>query len=217
MAHVGGRPAPQPDELAVPVQGADLNAVSRRYERDGSISGWAAVIGEWRGQGLRVDSQQVGAPLKRDDPCWRVPPCAAPPGGWPRAGRDQNPRFDAGDLEDIGAAVAVTIFRPSDDQQVVVVAAADAAAVERRLRPQLGESLCVVPSRWSKSQFDGVRNTLGARWKDWQLYGTGRHHDENGQASVQAHPLRVTREMADWAAAFPTGLLELRPWLVPYR
>jgi hypothetical protein len=35
--------------------------------------------------------------------------------------------------------------------------------VEARLRPQLGTSLCVVLSRWTKDQLDGVRDHLVSR------------------------------------------------------
>jgi hypothetical protein len=41
-----------------------------------------------------------------------------------------NLDFNPGDFEDTGAAVAVTTFRPSEDQAVLVVAAADQDAVE---------------------------------------------------------------------------------------
>jgi hypothetical protein len=58
-----------------------------------------------------------------------------------------NLDFDLGDLEDTGAAVTTVIFRPSADQAVLVVAATDIATVEARLRPQLPDRLCVLPSR----------------------------------------------------------------------
>jgi hypothetical protein len=70
----------------------------------------------------------------------------APADGWPRL-TWKHGNYDLGDLTDTGAAVTVTTFRPSDDQGVLVVAAADTDAVEARLRPQLGELLCVVASR----------------------------------------------------------------------
>jgi hypothetical protein len=41
------------------------------------------------------------------------------------------------------------LLRPGKYQAVLVVAAADLAAVGACLRPQLGTSLCVVPSRWT--------------------------------------------------------------------
>ena len=37
--------------------------------------------------------------------------------------------FDLGDLQDTGAAVAVTLFRPSEDQAVLVVATGAAGLV----------------------------------------------------------------------------------------
>jgi hypothetical protein len=43
---------------------------------------------------------------------------------------------------------------------VLVVVVGDVAAVEARLRLQLGELLCIVPSRWSKTQLDAVRDCL---------------------------------------------------------
>ena len=73
--------------------------------------------------------------------------------------------------EDTGAAVAVTLFRPSEDRAVLVVAASDQAAVEARLRPQLGVLLCVVPSRWTKAQLDEIGDYLRERHEQWQLLG----------------------------------------------
>ena len=84
-------------------------------------------------------------------------------------------------LADTGAATAITLFHPGKNQAVLVVAAADLAAVEARLRPQLGTSLCVVPSRWIKDQLDGVRDHLDQRWQQWNLLQLGPQHAEDGQ------------------------------------
>jgi hypothetical protein len=81
--------------------------------------------------------------------------------------------YDLGGLELIGAAVAVTLFRLGPNRAVIVlvVAAGDVAAVEARLRPQLGESLCVVPSRWTKAQLDTVGDYL--HYHSSSRYSTG--------------------------------------------
>ena len=50
--------------------------------------------------------------------------------------------------------------RPGPNQAVLVVVVGDVAAVEARLRLQLGELLCIVPSRWSKTQLDAVRDYM---------------------------------------------------------
>ena len=95
---------------------------------------------------------------------------------------DMPLKYDLGDLRDTGAAVAVTLFRPSEDRAVLVVAASDQAAVEARLRPQLGVLLCVVPSRWTKAQLDEIRDYLWERREQWQLsrMGTTPHRRRSG-------------------------------------
>jgi hypothetical protein len=125
--------------------------------------------------------------------------------------------YDLGDLADTGAATAITLFHPGKNQAVLVVAAADLAAAEARLRPQLGTSLCVVRSRWTKDQLDGVRDHLGQRWQQWNLLRLGPRHAEDGQPHIAARLVRVLPEIAVWAAALPPGIVAFEPWLTPVR
>jgi len=127
--------------------------------------------------------------------------------------------YDLGGLELIGAAVAVTLFRLGPNRAVIVlvVAAGDVAAVEARLRPQLGESLCVVPSRWTKAQLDTVGDYLHYQWELWRLYGLGLHNTDDGQPHMAARLVRVLPEIAAWAATLPNDILLLEPWLMPLR
>jgi hypothetical protein len=62
--------------------------------------------------------------------------------------RRQRAVYDLGDVADIGAATAITVFHPTKDQAVLVVSP-DLAAASARVRPQPGKSLYVVPSRWT--------------------------------------------------------------------
>ena len=128
---------------------------------------------------------------------------------------DMPLKYDLGDLRDTGAAVAVTLFRPSEDRAVLVVAASDQPAVEARLRPQLGVLLCVVPSRWTKAQLDEIRDYLRERREQWQLLGSGPHHTDDGQARMTARLARVLPEIAAWANSLPDGIVALDPWLAP--
>ena len=123
--------------------------------------------------------------------------------------------YDLGDLAGTGAAVAVTVFHPGMSQAVLVVAAADLAVVGARLRPQLGKSLCVVPSRWTQDQLDAVRDHLHQRWRHWNLYELGPQHAEDGQAHITARLVRVLPEIAVWAASLHAGIVALEPWLTP--
>lgn len=148
-----------------------------------------------------------------------APPCPPPPHGWPIVLRrsDVELGYDLGDLELTGAAVAVTLFRLGPNRAVLVVAAGDVAAVEPRLRPQLGESLCVVPSRWTKAQLDTVGDYLHYQWELWRLYGLGLHNTDDGQPHMAARLVRVLPEIAAWAATLPNDVLLLEPWLMPLR
>ncbi len=205
--------------FAIRVVGADLDLVENRFEKAGAIEGWAAVEGLWSGEQLEVDRQSRPSPEPPWSLPWRTPPCPPPAGGWPKV----TPRgdivleYDIGDLRDTAAAVAVTMFRPADDAAVLVVAASDEAAVEARLRPQLGDLLCVVPSRWTKAELDRVLGYLHERHEQWDLYQCGPHVAGDGQPCVSARLVRVLPEIAAWAASLPAGILVLEPWLVPHR
>jgi hypothetical protein len=204
---------------AVRVTGANFDHLADRFEDQGTVEGSASLTGIWSAGQLRAEHQaspRYGHPVVRR---WDTPPCPAPPGGWPEPPRsrdgDENLHFDLGDLEDTGAAVAVTIFRPGQDRVVLVIAAADPDAVKARLRPQLGALLCIVPSRWTKAELDAVRGHLDARYDAWNLYLLGSSTGEDGQACITVQLTRVLPEIARSADSLPPGILSLDPWLRP--
>jgi hypothetical protein len=202
---------------AIRVVGADFGAVSSRFERDCTVEGWALLSGMWAGGQLEVEQQDNSPP--RPDPRvrWVTPPCPPPPGGWPvliRRG-DIYLDYDLGDLRETGAVVAVTLFRPGEDQAVLVVAASDVAAVEAQLRPQLGDLLCIAPSRWTTAELDAVRRYLDAHHQPWDLLQWGPRNTGEGQPQMAARLVRVLPEIADWAVSLPSGIVLLEPWLTP--
>jgi hypothetical protein len=96
---------------------------------------------------------------------------------------------------------------------VLVVAAADPEAVEAHLRPQLGQLLCVVPSKWTRAELEAVRAHLHAHCEDWNLYAWGGYTStEDGQAKITASLTRMLPEAAAWADSLPAGILDLEPW-----
>jgi hypothetical protein len=201
---------------AVRVAGADFDAVAARFVKDGSVEGWAAVTGTLSGEQLWVE--RLDAPVAESARArWVTPPCPPPEGGWPAVERrgEVELSYDLGDLAGTGAAVAITLFHPGQNQAVLVVAAAALAAVEARLRPQLGKSLCIVPSRWTQDQLDAVRDYLHQRWQHWNLLRLGPRHGEDGQAHIAVRLVRVLPEIAVWAASLPPGIVTLEPWLIP--
>lgn len=208
---------------AVSIAGAAFGDLVNRFAEDGDVEGYATVTGIWSRDQLLTIQQTAPESAPHREPRWDTPPCPPPAGGWPRLdwaygtwGRgEHNLDFDLGDLAETGAAVAVTTFRPSENQAVLVVAAADPDAVEVQLRPQLGDLLCVVISRWTKAQLDAVRAHLHAHWEQWNLYGLGPSNGEDGQACMTAQLSRVLPEIAGWGASLPSGILALEPWLRP--
>jgi hypothetical protein len=204
---------------AVKVAGADFDTVAGRFEKDGVVEGWATVTGTWSGGQLRAGRQAPPAPRPPQGlALWVTPPCPPPGGGWPAG--DLSTAEVAGDITDLtvsGAAVSVTWFRPAENLMVLVVAAADPALVEARLRPRLGGSLCVVPSRWSKAQLNDVRGQLDQRWEQWEISSHGASSTADGQACVLVRLVRVLPEIAVWAGGLPPGIVDLQPWLSPAR
>ncbi len=200
---------------SVRIVGADFGAeLTGRFERDGAVEGSAMVTGSWAADRLRVERQDLYVPPRPENPNWAVPPCPPPEGGWPRqTGRQTDLDCDLGDLRETGAAVTTTIFRPSADQAVLVVAAADPEAVEAQLRPQLGQRLCVIPSKWTKAELEAVSAHLLAHHDAWNLYAWGPTSTDDGQALITARLTRVLPEIATWAVSLPAGILALEPWL----
>jgi hypothetical protein len=212
----GGRLVGPVSKMALRVTGADFSAVTGRFEKDGAVEGWATLTGTWAGGEFLAVRQEPPAPRPAARTPWVTPPCPPPEGGWP-AGPGTTPELasDLTDLAGTGATVAVTWFRPGEDQPVLVVAAADPAAVEARLRPRLGGSLCVVPSRWTKAQLDDVTSQLHQRLGQWSLSTLGRTSAADGQALISAHLFRILPEIAAWARSVPPGIVAFKPWLLP--
>ena len=204
---------------AVRLHGSDLGGVATEYGPDGSIPGWATITGLWSGDAVEVHHQSPHRPPRSLRGVWTRPPCPAPAGGWPTGSNGDETEdltFDLGDLQDTGAAVSVVVFRPGPGQTVLVVAAGDPAAVESRLRPQLGPRLCVVVSRWSRNELDHASATLQQHLHDWTISSIGNGGAaEDGQAMVEVTLFRVLPEMAPWATGLPDGLLQVIPVLTP--
>lgn len=195
------------------VSGAGFTGVAQCHELDGDIEGWATVTGVWTGSELWTDGQSRQRPEPDRSSAWVTPPC--PPGGWLH-GTNYAGNLDF-DLSDSGAAVMVVLFRPGAGQAVLVAAAAGPEAVGARLRPRLGQRLCVVPSRWTRHDIEAVRSHLHRHWEDWNIYRISVAASEDAQAYVTASLTRVFPEIVAWAATLPAGILDLKPWLVPVR
>ena len=207
-----------PSALAVPVVGADVHDVESRTEDRDIVQGFATLSGRWIEASIHVDGQtprRLHGP--RPTPEWSEPPCPAPDGGWPHGARDANLGVDLSEVRDSGAAVALTMFRPSRTQVVLVAAAADPEAVEASLRARLGARLCLVPSRCSRAQLDAARDELVRRMDPDLIWSVGESSDGQGQPVVTVELARMRTDLAAWLAEQPDGLVHVEVWLAPTR
>jgi hypothetical protein len=81
----------------------------------------------------------------------------------------------------------------------------------------LGNRLCVVASRFSRSELDDTSASIRARWKDWAVYQLSEPTDGSGQPHLQASLTRMLPEVATWHRTRPAGIIDIQPWLTPTR
>ena len=107
------------------------------------------------------------------------------------------------------------MFRPTSRQVVAVIASDDPAQTRLRLGSALGDSLCIIKSKWPGDQVRRVRAALDANHEAWLLYNLGATTSDDGQRQFSAKVVRVTPGLADFATEVPDGLLAVEPWLEP--
>jgi len=209
-------------EFGVDLHGADLGRLSQRRAQHGAVEGYAEVDATYRrgeltgrAQRARVPAAQVLAEV--------VPPCLAPPGGWPAGARDEN--LDLQPVLAYGAAHPGTVLmpaqlRPSRTQVLAyVLTLGDPVPVMAALRPAYGARLCVVRSRWDDAQLTRAAQALTldtATARTGEEYAVGRGgFAPDAQLQVEVSLTRVTVRIARVAAGQPPGLVRLQPWLRP--
>lgn len=225
---------------AMDLRGAyDLDALRDRRARGGAVEGAATVTGVYRGRTLTVERQEP-APVEPRDRGWyrqTRPPCAEPPGGWPRDPRllvppgapnegDVNLTAEQPVLDRYRAAhsehvVDVALPRPFEDSAVLGVITPDHKArdaAEAALRPTYGTRLCVVVSRYTRAQVAGAERAL--RPSTAQAYALGVNVGgvrvgDDLQRHVEAEVIAVTPELQAVVDRFPAGLVRLVPALTP--
>lgn len=96
-----------------------------------------------------------------------------------------------------------------------MVASSEPDQAQALLRPIYGNALCVVRSRWTPEQVEGVRAALHQHWDDWTICEFGNRTDQDAQVVVSAKVVHVAPGLVLWGQSLPTGILEVVPWLQP--
>ena len=152
------------------------------------------------------------------------PPCAAPPGGWPRSGHSGN--LDTRPVEAYrrahpGAVMQIALSRPSAHQVLMLVlAVGQPAPIRHALKDDYPHQLCVIHSRYTKSDVRAARRALMLDTPDGRAAGSwsiGQGLTRRSQVDVEVQLRQVTPAVAADAARQAPGLVRLKPWLVPRR
>lgn len=236
----GQEPPPRYCELGVDVEGVDLADLADRREKAGAVEGVATLTGTYRDGTLVVEQQDRPAEPARVEQQPASPPCEAPEGGWPRdpgllrgPGYEpegdvnlmaEQPAMDAYRAEHPSDVVTIALLRPFADSVLMGVSAVDEAAAaraERALRPAYGKRLCVVVSRFTRTQVTAAQAEIPiGDAEDMRLAvmgGAGEGVSDDLQVEVGYDVVMVTEELQRRADRHPPGLIALRPWLVPVR
>jgi hypothetical protein len=228
------QPAPEYCELGVDVVGVDIEALARARTKDGATEGYATLEGRYRDRVLTVDSQRVPDVRTRGTPdrnYWHSArlPCPPPRGGWPTSRAEdiaQGPSFEDLDTRAVsaysdahpGIVESYALVQPSEHQVVLLVLThGDVAEVERALRPAYGKRLCVSPAPYSAAELASASHAIEEAWSGSNplgiLWTGGGSVDALGRSGFTVNLVLVTPEAQALVARFPTGLIELNPWL----
>lgn len=220
----GKEPAPScPDNVAVKLNGLDVDRIPGVKTIKGVRTGQASVTGIWRDRS--IDVEQQAAPIRPAETGLPKLPCAAPAGGWPSKPSNVSSAavrtFLAAHANQAYGPVAYYPNGTSRNAPVVMmvgVAHGDLAAFRTAFEKVYSGNLCVTPVLMSNADSDRVRDTLNGilSKQDLGVYLSGGADGmTGGPAPVQ---LLVYTEQVK-AALNPVGLdlLDIQPQVRPVR
>ncbi len=220
-------PVPQPCEVAVTVTGLDLDRLSGRQARGGTVWGTARVEGTYRDRTLAVTRQEAYQnPPKPDASAPDEVGCAEPSGGWTR-----QPAGIESAMRRLSAAIGRRPAVYTDPQvrypygwhlqddsdrkgtEVIVVGTTgDLDAARQELAAVFpAEHLCVIEVRWSKADMAAAERALST--PEARRAGIGRPFPDVLNDRVQAEVLVLDQAAADFLATVAGGRVVADPVL----
>lgn len=232
-------PPPVPAcRTGVTVAGLDLDRLSSRDERDGTVWGSARVEGVYRAGTVVVSRQEAPRPAAGSDPTGRRPtdrgpaapdsvPCPEPAGGWTRlaervratgyVGLTRVVSQNSGELNDpyVAYPYGWHLQDQSDGKGTevyVVGTTGDLEAARRKLEEVFpAEHLCVTRVTWSRAAMSAAETRLGG--VQAQRLGFGRPSTLVIQDRVTVELLVLDEPASRYLAGVADGRVELEPML----
>lgn len=200
--------------VGVRVVGVDFSRLAFRSTVKGVRSGNAYLAG-FLGDGTLHVTKQGPPRYANDSPDLRRPPCATPSGGW--IDSTVNPPTDAVNQYRSRHRWDLTgdaFFRPTADSVVEVLASTHPARTDRELGPSYPRQLCVIRSRYTKSQVnDALALVMKMNAHRFAIYSFGHSVGPHGQQQIVVSTLMDTPALRAALSSAPAGLIHIDPWL----
>ncbi|MEN3318186.1 MAG: hypothetical protein V7643_1587 [Mycobacterium sp.] len=214
----GGAPS-HACSVSVEITGVELSTLSSVSTYGNTTIGYANLVGVYSLGHLRVTGQSAYH-LARPAVLTSVP-CAAPAGGWPTGGTDENLNLAAAEQyadSHPGSIVSVVMARRSGTQVVAyVITSGDPAPTRAALKAAYGNRLCVARSEYR------VRDLHSAYARFSQLasqppsvmsvVGVAQVISAHGQPEIAVRVNIESRRVAALAGSYPAGMVRVTPWL----
>lgn len=197
----------------VDAPGVDLDALDRRKEENGTVSGWAQLTGTLQGNVLRVEEQQPTEPAQ-PSAGEMSPPCPAPAGGWATTNQGRDAFPDAVVAYQTSHPYTIAHFlweRPAGGEVLVVITYSDPAPVREALLESYSENaLCVVPSRYTFAEVMAAKTDDDLHISlERKIFMHGMGTAPDGQLQVTASALYLTPALEAAIARHPRGLIHV--------
>lgn len=210
----GREPAPAACRDGIALEGADLAAVSERFEKAGAVDGYASVTGIWRAGTVLVREQGPPAVPGSDSALTEVP-CPEPTGGWPVTSERDGMEAEMARVHQSGRLRVgpdrFALLLPSKNQRVLGYAVPDEASrvqAQAALDELVPNRACVVVAEHTDTQVQAARAVDWVPFGGVRSYGVGLRRM---QAVLHVSVLVVTEAMVADAGRHPEGLVELIP------
>lgn len=191
----------------------DIERLTKQFEQDGTIIGYARVQGVLRRETIHVTAQLPYTP-DIETSLFPTPPCEPPSGGWQASpDHDAIARYVRARPNQLNGT-SISRTRSGIEVSVVGVADDSAAKVRQELRREFGPNICVVPVALTATDQQRIRRDIQqlAHPPDLWIYDVGC---ACGFTPVTVRVTMLNQERYTNLTAIGLRNLDLHVWVRP--